>query len=149
MVASCAPSIAPQIGYLSPDFTARSLDKTKIQLKEFRGEIVLLNYWSIGCQSCNKEMKEIDNIYHLYKDKNVVIISINPFENETQVQQFLDVAGYGWYFIIDKSQELVHNYQVNCVPMNFIIDTKGRIREIFVGFVSEEKLSLGLSELIE
>jgi len=101
VLSSCGLEAAPEIGYPAPDFTLNDLDGNEVSLSDFRGKVVFLNFWAIGCPPCRFEMPEMEELYQEYKNKDVVIIGVDLGEYRSSVKSFIEENGYSWTFVID------------------------------------------------
>src|SRR5713226_6722311 len=61
----------------TPDFTLPDLQGKKVALKDFRGKLVLLNFWASWCTPCREEMPAMERLYQEFKDKGLVILAVN------------------------------------------------------------------------
>ncbi len=101
----------------------------KIKLSDYRGKIVLVNFWFPGCGPCLAEFPRVQDVLKKYKDKGFVVLAINTMPNEdNQVLEIMQKNGYG--FIPLKSPEAGWSskiYNVYGTPSNFLLDGEGRV----------------------
>ena len=140
----CGLDEAPIVGHPAPDFTLTDLNGNAVRLRDFRGKVIFLNFWAIGCPPCRAEMPAMEELYQEYKDKDVVIIGVNLGEFRSSVKSFVEVNGYSWIFVIDSMGEVARDYMANLIPSSFFIDKKGVIRALQVGSMSKALMEIRL-----
>ncbi len=133
---------------LAPNFRLTSIDGKVVELKNFRGKVVVLDFWATWCKPCVAEMAELKKLYEKYHDK-IVIISVNIGEPEAIVKAFVTINDINWIVVIDKTREVSAKYGIRFIPTLFIIDKKGRIRYKHVGYVRFDRLEAVIKELLK
>lgn len=133
-----------QKGQPAPDFTLETLDGESVTLSELKGKKVVLNFWATWCPPCKEEMPDLQKYYEKYaKQDNVEIVAVNLTFNDSSIetiQQFVDSYKLSFPVLLMKNDDLVKKYQVITIPSTFMIDTKGRIQNNFVGPLNQETL---------
>ena len=124
------------IGEVAGDFEFKLLaDDTAQQLSDYRGKVVLLNFWATWCQPCITELPELDRIHNDYADEGVVVITISD-ETRELLDIFQDlwpshtVSGY------IAPEDLPEPYQTELLsgrPISYVVDREGMIKEYVVG----------------
>ena len=113
-------------GRKAPDFSLKSLDGKTVSLKDYRGQVVLLNFWASGCVFCRMEMPYVVSLNNNYS--GVVILSINAFDNKNIMREVAKQFEISYPILIDSRRQVATRYGgVNRLPANFIIDQKGDI----------------------
>lgn len=117
-------------------FELESFEKGLISLDEFKGKVVILNFWHLRCGSCWAEIPSLNMLVKKYKD-DLVIISITrdniedlnkaliPVEEGYKIKNENLSVKYINYVIIPEAQDLIEKYKVSYYPINFIIDQEG------------------------
>ena len=137
---------APEIGRLAPDFTLIDLKGNEVNLSDFRGKTVFINFWATWCPACRAEMPEIEAVYQEYKDKGVVVIGVDILEPEDVVRQFVEQGGYSWIFILDATGAVSDDYRVVAIPTSFFIDREGIIQAVNIGAMTKRAMESKLAE---
>lgn len=122
-----------EIGQKAPNFVLENLKGEQESLEDYRGKDVIINFWTIRCPYCVKEMPEFEKFYTDYKDKDFSIIAVNVGERKNEVDSFVDENGYTFPVLLDKTGEVAYKYQVQGVPTSIVIDKEGIIRGIRLG----------------
>ena len=127
---------AQKNGEKAPEFSATTLTAGKLELKEYRGKAVILDFWASWCGPCLKEMPFLIKMQHKYKDKNLKIIAVNIDNNKKNVLKFIKKLGKEVPFpiIFDKDKKLPKLYKPEAMPTTIFIDRSGIIRYRHKGF---------------
>ena len=76
------------VGQAAPDFTLKDLNGNRVSLSDFKGKVVVLNFWATWCGPCRVEIPHIDALYQKYKDQGLVVLGINAERNHEKVEEF-------------------------------------------------------------
>ncbi|MCQ0112061.1 TlpA family protein disulfide reductase [Zhouia amylolytica] len=116
---------------LEMSFTA--MDGTKVNLKNMRGKVVLIDFWSTYCPPCIKEMPHVKELYDKYKDNGFEVIGIiaNGEESREQIMKIMEKTRATWPQRLDKASNVsvsYHSlYNINSLPTVWLLDKEGRI----------------------
>lgn len=136
----------------APDFTVVSNDGAEVQLSDFRGQPVVLNFWASTCGPCQGEMPGFQQAWQQYGDRMAfMMVDIPGFNGETptRAQQFIESNGYGFPVYFDTDGSAAAAYGINSIPRTYFINADGRIAAAATGALSEERLAEGLNLLFE
>ncbi|MFP4345038.1 MAG: TlpA family protein disulfide reductase [Anaerolineales bacterium] len=133
----------------APDFTLETLAGETVQLQDYAGEIMLLNFWASWCPPCKAEMPDMQRYYEAYRDEGFVILGINAGEEQGTVENF--VADYDITFpvAIDSTQQVMGEYGVTGLPSSFFVDREGRILGYWPGVLTFDMLEERLTPILE
>jgi peroxiredoxin len=127
-----AYSTNPWVGRRAPDFTATDLSGNQISLSDYRGKVVLLDFWATWCAGCLMEMPDVKQVYEKYhKDKDFVVIGVSLDVNQARTKEFVKKSGFDWPQVYDGrgwESGVAQLYHVDAIPSTFLIDKKGIIR---------------------
>jgi thiol-disulfide isomerase/thioredoxin len=128
------PGARPSGGTVTaPAFTDKDLEDETISLADYRGRVVILNFWGTWCPPCKAEVPALERLKAEYRGE-LEIIGAAVFSSEDKVRQFYSDFQMN-YPVIMGSYELMDEYgQVSAIPTTFIIDREGRIADTAVGF---------------
>jgi peroxiredoxin len=134
------------------DFVVQMINGEKIKLSELKGQVVLLNFWATWCGSCLAEFHVFPSkIVEPFKNSTFVLLPVSSGETMEKVKDKmaqLKKDGVDFNVGIDPDRSILHLYSKNAgVPRNFLIDKKGIIRYISIGY-NEEKLN-NISSMIK
>ena len=127
-----------KVGDDVPEFVVEMFDGQKINIKDLKGKIVLINFWATWCPPCQEELKRVQKeIIDRFKGKDFVFLAISREESKEQVKKFRERNGYTFPMGLDPERKIYSKFATATIPRNFIIDKKGKIVEIGVGYTKE------------
>ena len=127
-----------KVGDDVPEFVVEMFDGQKINIKDLKGKIVLINFWATWCPPCQEELKRVQKeILDRFKGKDFVFLAISREESKEQVKKFRERNGYTFPMGLDPERKIYSKFATATIPRNFIIDKKGKIVEIEVGYTKE------------
>ena len=116
------------IGKPAPDFSLTDIDGNPISLKEYRGKVVLLDFWATWCGPCIGEMPNVKKIYDTYKDMGFVVIGISFDNDASEVRDFLKECELPWRQICDgQDGPLKKLFQIRGIPSLWLIDRQDKV----------------------
>lgn len=116
-------------GEIAPGFTLKDLHGVEVSLKEFRGKVVLLNFWATWCPPCRKEIPSMVELYKRYKDKGLEIIGVNLDKlGKSEVEKFSLEHKINFPVLLNPSGDVASLYGVVVLPTSIILDRDGRIK---------------------
>lgn len=112
-----------------PDFKTNDISGQTLKLSEFKGKIVLLDFWATWCPPCRVEIPNLLEINRQFKNKNFVLISVSLDRDIPLAKQFVKEKEMNWLHVIDResSSSIASLYEIEYIPATFIIDGKGKI----------------------
>jgi peroxiredoxin len=131
---------APMVGYGAPDFTLTNLDGKSVHLRDFRGRVVVINFWATWCEPCRTEMPIFQSAYRVNQPLGLEILAVNFDEPRSEVQEFRDQMFLGLTMLLDPGGVIQRLYRVSGYPTTFFVDREGVIRAQHVGDLNESQL---------
>jgi peroxiredoxin len=125
------------------DFTWAAAEKEE-KLSDFKGSVILLNFWATWCPPCRKELPALSQISSQLKDKGFKMIGVSVDENPQTLESFLNSNSLSYTILHDKT-DLVSKYMSvtggleNVIPQTYLIDKNGKIVEVIIGSRSKEE----------
>lgn len=111
----------------------------RISWDQFRGKVVLVNFWASWCQECKLEHQNLLTIQERFqKDPHFVMLGVNYQDKVEDAQQYLNTHGSSFRHVRDVKGLLAIDYGVYGVPETFVIDQQGIIRYKWIGPVTGE-----------
>jgi DsbE subfamily thiol:disulfide oxidoreductase len=109
----------------TPDFTLPDLTGKKAALKDFRGKLVLLNFWATWCLPCREEMPAMERLYQQYKSKGFVILAVDVKDERKDALAFLKELKITYPVMLDPDGEVGLLYGAWGLPTTYLIGSKG------------------------
>lgn len=150
--ATAGKIVAPQAGFLAPDFELSTPQGERIRLSDLRGQAVLVNLWATWCPPCRAEMPTIEKIYTEYKDQGFVVLAVNMTyqDDPDAVMPFVEQHGLTFPILLDTTGQVGEAYQLKSLPSSYFIDREGVIREVVIGGpMAEALLRTRVQELLK
>ncbi|MCP4494387.1 MAG: TlpA family protein disulfide reductase [Gammaproteobacteria bacterium] len=116
-----------------PALTLGNLQGRQVSLNDFRGKVVLLNFWASWCGPCVDEIPSLARLGLKLKEKPFEILTVNIGESRERVVQFLQDVNVNFPVLLDESGKAVRDWRVYAFPSNFLIDQRGQIRYAYSG----------------
>ena len=134
----------------APDFNLEDFNGKSKSLSEFKGKVVLLNFWATWCPPCRAELPELSEIYTRYKDRGVAIIGINlDEERDKDVKKFLSDRKI-ILPVLHGNNKVVEAYgNFFGIPTSFLIDKNGYMSKSFPGYQPKETFEAEIKKIIE
>lgn len=134
----------------APDFTLPNVAGEKVSLSDFKGKIVIVDFWATWCPPCRRGIPDLIEIQNEYKDKVAVIgISLDRENTKAGVPAFVEKMGIN-YPILYFTDKVINDFGgVNAIPTTFIIDRKGIIVNKMVGLYPKSEYEKQLKNLIK
>ena len=138
----------PVAGHPAPDFALKNLEGETVQLSDFKGKPVIVNFWATWCGPCRAEFPEFQRVAE-EKGENLVIIGVNNTANDTPdyVPDFVQEFGITFPIVLDETGEVVKTYRVLGLPTTVFIDSKGIVKEVFTGPINKTYIEGKFAEM--
>ena len=130
-------------GKKAPNFQLQTLDGKQVNLSDFAGTKVILNFWATWCPPCKAEMPHMEGFYVEHKNDGVVILAVNLTTSEKSigaVEEFQKDYRITFPVLLDTNGEISDTYQAITIPTSYLIDSKGIIRKKIIGPMDKNML---------
>ena len=121
-----------RIGSNAPDFTVQDSDHT-VTLSQFRGQVVVLNFWATWCPPCVEETPALVRMQARLKDKGVVVLAVSIDADDAAYHKFLKDYSVNMVTVRDEAKKAAAIYGTFGWPESYVIDRSGVIRRKFIG----------------
>ena len=108
-----------------PAFTLPDTTGKMRSLEDYRGQVVVLNFWAIQCKPCKEEMPSFERLHKKLGDKGLAVVCIDDYESMKDVRKFLKKNPYTFTILVDESGRISESYKTYLIPTTFIIDKEG------------------------
>jgi thiol-disulfide isomerase/thioredoxin len=119
----------------APDFTLEDMDGQRHALSDYRGKVVMLNFWATWCPPCRREIPSMESIYRDLGKSGFVVLAVNEFEEPDHVFAYTGQLSVFPTFpiLFDRDSTVSQDYKVNGLPTTVLLDKQARIAYRAVG----------------
>jgi len=113
----------------APDFTLEDMDGKRHSLSDYRGKVIMLNFWATWCPPCRREIPSMESIYRDLGKSGFLVLAVNEFEEPDHVFAYTGQLSVFPTFpiLFDRDSAVSQAYKVKGLPTTVLIDTQGRI----------------------
>lgn len=123
-------------GYLAPDFTLTSTTGETVSLSDYRGQVVVLNFWATWCGPCRYEMPALQRVSQELNGP-AVVLGVNQGEDAAEITRFAATVGVDYPLLLDSDSATNRRYRVRALPTTLFIDANGVIQDQIAGVASQ------------
>ena len=132
-LALALPALADPTGP-APQFTLAAKGGQDVSLAQYKGQVVMLNFWASWCGPCRQEMPLLDSIYKQYHRMGFTLIGVNVEPDSNAANQWLKETPVSFPILYDKESKVSKMYDVAGMPSTVIIDRAGKVRALHRGY---------------
>jgi len=133
------------VGKEAPNFTLKNLEGHEVSLEDYRGKIVLLNFWATWCVYCDMEMPDLQNVDK--ENEDVVVLAVDVGEDKETVEKYIKQNGYDFEVVLDEDGAISRMYLVGGYPTSYFIDKEGILLKSVPGMVNYELVNKVLEDI--
>jgi peroxiredoxin len=134
----------------APDFALKDADGKTVRLSDYRGKVVLLNFWATWCGPCRIEIPWLIDFERQYKDRGFAVIGVSmDDEGWDAVKPFVGDLAINYRIILGNDEVAGKYGGVEALPTSFIIDRDGKVADVHQGLVSKSKFQNGIEKLLQ
>src|SRR6202795_1589683 len=122
------------VGKEAPDFVLRGMDGRNLRLSEYRGQVVLVNFWARWAGDSRQEMSALDRINTTYLRAGLVVLGISVDEDLIRAEEFAAAMKVSYPLMFDTGARIGRDYLLEKMPMTILVDRGGVVRYSNVGF---------------
>jgi peroxiredoxin len=130
-----APQTVPALAepFSAPEFTLEGEDGKTYGLSDFRGQVLVVNFWATWCPPCREEMPAMERAWEQVRDEGIVILGINVGEDADTIFEFTGQYPVSFPLPMDRDSLVIQRYRVRGLPTTYIIDPRGMVTHRAVG----------------
>jgi len=117
----------------APDFAIRGLDGKLYALKDFRGKVLLLNFWATWCPPCRREMPSIEALWRDVQGRNIAVAGVHVGPSAGAARQYAESNGLTFPILVDSDRDISAHYGVRSMPTTVIIGPDGHVDYVAFG----------------
>jgi cytochrome c biogenesis protein CcmG/thiol:disulfide interchange protein DsbE len=153
---NATPALPPaaQVNRPAPDFTLPGLSGGDVRLSDYRGKIVLVNFWYTNCAPCREETPALAAVYKKLSDRGLAIIGVNVRGNERKgpdgdedIRKFTSANAVTYPIALDTDGQVDRDYRVYTLPTSFVIDKSGNVRYLLFSAVAGDDVEALFNKL--
>jgi peroxiredoxin len=133
-------SRVPTVGTPVDEFRLTDLDGKAHSLSQYRGKVVLVNFWATWCKPCTTEMPAMQASFDKLRDKGFVVLAINELEDDAKVREHIKQYGHTFPVLMDRDNKVANQFGVFGLPVSVFIDQQGRVQEYIKGGLLTEQM---------
>lgn len=122
---------AADTGVSAPNFALKALDGKNHRLSEYRGEVVLLNFWASWCGPCRSQLSGLQEFHLRYHDAGLAVLGINIDEHDHDASD--PASGLEFPILRDTIHYVSELYDLNRLPLTVLVDRDGVVRHVYEG----------------
>jgi len=137
-MSSVVPGV--KVGQKARDFNLEILSSTSrraVSLEQYRGSVVMLDFWATWCEPCRDELPQLDRLQKKYAKEKFVVIAISVDNEVATAREFLQKYNLNLLAAWDRNKAVVSAYDVQRMPSCYLIDATGKVRFVHYGFDDE------------
>ena len=133
----------------APDFTLADINGNKKMLSDYKGRVVILDFWATWCPPCRAEVPHFIALYNEYREKGLEIIGVTLDHNAEEVaRSFAEENGINYTVLLGDRQVSDLYGGIMSIPTTFVIDKDGLIRKKYLGYQDKEVFEKDIKELL-
>jgi peroxiredoxin len=130
------PAPVAEVNRPAPAFALPALDGSTVTLSDYRGKVVLLNFWNTWCEPCKEETPALQAVYSRLREQGLVVIGVNLANQEQNgveaIKSFAERYEVSYPIALDQAGEVSRAFRIYPLPTSYFIDQQGNIRYVIV-----------------
>lgn len=122
------------VGQPAPDFALKSASGENLRLSEYRGEVVMINFWATWCGPCRQEMPLLDEMYDRYRRIGFQLLGVNIDDDAGKAMEMVEELGVSFPVLFDSEKSVSERYEVEAMPVTILVDRGGTVRYVHQGY---------------
>ena len=127
------------------NFSLKNTEQVEVSYNDLKGEnLTIIDFWATWCAPCKNSIPKINQLYNDYKEKGVQIIgiSVDSPRNRAKIRPFVKAMGIKYPILIDEDQEVLQEFNVNAIPVLFVVNNEDEIVYIHEGYTPGDDLEI-------
>ena len=121
-------------GQSAPDFVLKSSTGDNLRLSEYRGDVVMINFWATWCGPCRQEMPLLDDLYSRYERVGFTLLGVNIDDDSRRAMKMIEELGVNFPVLFDDGKDVSKLYAVEAMPVTVLVDREGTVRHVHHGY---------------
>lgn len=137
-----------EVGNEARDFTLKTPAGDEVSLSDYRGQVVLLNFWATWCPPCRAEVPEFEEMYRQRAGDGFVVLGVSVQDPPHLVDSFIEEFQMTYPVVLDDQGIISKEYRTPGLPTSLVIDGEGIIQERHLGYLSGDMLEQYLAKVL-
>lgn len=133
VVVAKAAGFEARVASPAPELKAHDLTGASKTLTDYRGKVVVLNFWATWCPPCQREMPSLERLRMQMKGRPLEIVAVSSAETPEEVNAYLAKMKLGFPILLDTDSSNTRRWKVFALPTTFVLDTEGQVRHVLTG----------------
>ena len=142
-----AASVVTTSGATAPAFTLTDINGANVSLSDFKGKVVILDFWATWCPPCKREIPDFIKLQSEYGSRGLQVVGI-ALDQPGKVRAFAQINGMNYPVLLGTDQIAALYGGIEGIPTTFVVDKKGDIVNRFVGFTPKEDFEAEINRLL-
>jgi thiol-disulfide isomerase/thioredoxin len=134
LLAVTLPAFALTTSAPAPQFSLAARGGKTVNLAQYKGQVVMINFWATWCGPCRQEMPLLESIYKKYHKMGFTLLGVNVEPDAKPAEDYLKAIPVSFPILFDTKSEVSKMYEVSGMPSTIIVDRKGNVRVIHHGY---------------
>ena len=150
ITAAAAQELRPWTGGAAPPLALQDLDGKPHRLQDYRGKVVLINFWATWCEPCRDEMPSMNKLRASLAGQPFAVLAVNLAEPESRIRRFMEQVPMNFPVLLDRDTSVAKTWQARILPASFIVGPDGRVRYSVLGEIdwTGERVRKAIRELL-
>ncbi len=131
--AAAAGELKPWSGGATPPLALQDLAGRSHDLAQYRGKVVLVNFWATWCAPCRAEMPSMDRLRRSLQGQPFEVLAVNLAEPVSRIEKFLETTPVGFPLLLDRDGAVARAWKARVLPASYLVGGDGRIRYVVLG----------------
>ncbi len=136
----------PALNEMAPEFSLKDLSGKNVRLSDYKGKVVLVNFWASWCPPCKMEIPGFQKVYAAYKDRGFTIVGIST---DDVSQSFIKDMGMTYPVVMADDKVIIDYGNIYSIPTSFLVGRDGRIIKKVMGMYFESSLKSDLENALK
>lgn len=138
----------PRIGSTLSDFSLTNVQGKTVALRDYQGQVVLVNSWATWCPPCRAEMPDLNAYYHTHHSEGFVVLAINAGDPQEKAAAFAQQNNLNFPVLLDPELHLLDGFNIHDFPTSLVVGRDGLVKNIHIGMYSPEALEQDITPLL-
>lgn len=148
LLASCSQTSAIEIGETAPDFKLADINGKNMSLSEFKGKVIILDFFASWCPPCKMEIPDFIQLQTAYREKGFSVVGV-ALVDKNEAKDFAEKMGINYPILVDDNSASTIYGPIRSIPTTFVIDKEFTIRRIYIGYRSKDVFEKDVQELLK